>query len=578
MKTLLIFTFFLLSGPVGCLDPEDFSGGSGYFPDMEVTVLSITFSPEFQGYFKETSAVALSKEILNKTFTELPQNVVVEALKTVMNNSILHGEPDQMNVAHYNNILMATEKLMSTLVVPVQTYNVTHITIPNLEIQLLMVGPNASTVKIPQLTTSTVYLDIDLIGIAEKNQGSAAVSLMSYTNFTALQDPALFNTDNETSKTMMSPVVSVTLLRTSITQLTKSVNLTLKHTAEIDPNGELFCVYWKNTEWIVDGCVLLHSNSSHSMCSCVHLSTFALIMQTRPRPDDENNSVMDIIAILAVSVGLVFLSLSLFTFSNYQRNPRLTNTALINLCLNLLLAHLLFLLTQIFLRYIKPLQVLCAVLAGVLHFLFLSAFVWMFIEAVLLFIHVKNLTKLRSKKEGLNWKCLVVIGYIIPLIVVGVSAGLVHDGYGSEQCWLKTDDGFVWSFLGPVGFILAANTLLFLSILIVMTSTLKKVTSESLKIKHTKRDQQLFKSVFLKTMLQFIILGCPWVLGLFMDGSKVLEMIFLLLNSQQGTFIFLIHCVFNQEVRLLYVKWWRGLCATHTLKTEVDTDTTTSKL
>ncbi|XP_066516593.1 adhesion G protein-coupled receptor E3-like [Hoplias malabaricus] len=110
-----------------------------------------------------------------------------------------------------------------------------------------------------------------------------------------------------------------------------------------------------------------------------------------------------------------------------------------------------------------------------------------------------------------------------------------------------------------------------------MTSTLKKVTSESLKTKCTERDQRLCKSVLLKTMLQFIILGCPWVLGLFMDGSKVLEMIFLLLNSQQGTFIFLIHCVFNQEVRLLYVKWWRTLCATHTPKTE-DPETTTSQL
>ncbi|XP_066516573.1 adhesion G protein-coupled receptor E3-like [Hoplias malabaricus] len=545
--------------------------------DEEHLIQTSTVPPELQDYFKETSAAALLKEILNKTFTKLPQNVVIDALKSVMNDSILRGELNKNNVVHANDLLMGTERLVSALVVPVETYNITPITVPNLEIKLLMVGPNASTVKIPQLTTSTVYLDIDLIGIAEKNQGSAAVSLMSYTNFTTLQDPALFNTDNETSKTMMSPVVSVTLLRTNITQLTKPVNLTLKHTAEVDPDGELICVYWNDTEWSVDGCLLLQSKSNHSVCSCVHLSTFALIMQTRPRSDDENNTVMMVIGILAVSVGLVFLTLSLFTFANYRRNPRLTNTALINLCLTLLLAHILFLLTQIFLRYIKPLQVLCAVLAGVLHFLFLSAFVWMFIEAVLLFLLMKNLTKLRSKKEGLNWKYLVLIGYIIPVVVVGVSAGLVPKGYGSKQCWLNVDEGFVWSFLGPVAFILAANTLLFLSILIIMTSTLKKVSSENLGIKRTERDHQLFKSVFLKTMVQFVILGCSWVLGFFTNGSKVLEMIFLLLNSQQGTFIFLIHCVFNQEVRLLYVKWWRGLCGTHIPKSEDDPVTAISK-
>uniref|UniRef100_A0A8B9GU03 Uncharacterized protein n=1 Tax=Astyanax mexicanus TaxID=7994 RepID=A0A8B9GU03_ASTMX len=44
------------------------------------------------------------------------------------------------------------------------------------------------------------------------------------------------------------------------------------------------------------------------------------------------------------------------------------------------------------------------------------------------------------------------------------------------------------------------------------------------------------------------ILGCPWILGFFIDGSPVLEMVFLFLNSQQGTFIFLVYCVLNQEV------------------------------
>ncbi|XP_066516577.1 adhesion G protein-coupled receptor E3-like [Hoplias malabaricus] len=431
------------------------------------------------------------------------------------------------------------------------------------------------------LGTDDVHLNISWkTVVGEQYPGFAYVGLVSYkalnsTNTSVVEEP---NTGSRTAEYYLnSPVVTVCVSNKKTEHLSEPITLTFKHKQEVVSESKPSCVSWSNTKWTKDGCDLFQSNISHSVCSCVHLSTFALIMQTRPRPDVENNTVMMVIGILAVSVGLVFLTLSLVTFVNYQRSPRLTNTALINLCLTLLLAHLLFLLTQIFLRYIKPLQVLCAVLAGVLHFLFLSAFVWMFIEAVLLFLLVKNLTKLRSKKEGLNWKYLVLIGYIIPLIVVGVSAGLVPKGYGSEQCWLKTDEGFVWSFLGPVCVILTANTLLFLSILIIMTSTLKKVTSECLKTKRTERDQRLCKSVLLKTMLQFIILGCPWVLGLFMDGSKVLEMIFLLLNSQQGTFIFLIHCVFNQEVRLLYVKWWRTLCATHTPKTE-DPETTTSQL
>ncbi|XP_066510991.1 adhesion G protein-coupled receptor E3-like [Hoplias malabaricus] len=267
----------------------------------------------------------------------------------------------------------------------------------------------------------------------------AYVGLVSYktlnsTNTSVMEEP---NPESRTVEYYLnSPVVTVCVSNKKTDHLHEPVTFTFKHQQEVVSESKPSCVSWNNTKWTKDGCDLLQSNISHSVCSCVRLSTFALIMQTRPRPDDENNVVMKVIGILAVSVGLLFLSVSLFTFANYRRNPRLTNTALINLCLTLLLAHLLFLLTQIFLRYIKPLHVLCAVLAGVLHFLLLSDFVWMFIEAVLLFIHVKNLTKLRLKKGGLNWKHLVLTGYIIPLVVVGVSAGLLPDGYGSEK-WVE---------------------------------------------------------------------------------------------------------------------------------------------
>ncbi|XP_066511014.1 adhesion G protein-coupled receptor E3-like [Hoplias malabaricus] len=420
------------------------------------------------------------------------------------------------------------------------------------------------------LSTNAVHLNISWKTVVGKSYpGFAYMGIISYKtlNTSVLEET---NTGGRTTDyNLNSPIVTVFVSNKNTEHLPEPVTLTFKHNQEVVSESKPSCVSWSNTKWTKDGCKLIHSNINHSVCSCDHLSTFALIMRIGQCPYDENNTVMMVIGILALSVGIVFLTLSLVTFVNFQRNPRLTNTALINLCLTLLLAHLLFLLTQIFLHYIKPLQVLCAVLAVVLHFFFLSAFVWMFIEAVMLFIHVKNLTKLRSKKEGLKWKYLVLTGYIIPLIVVGVSAGLVPKGYGSEQCWLKKDKDFVWSFLGPVCFILAANTLLFLSILIIMTSTLKKMTKENLKTRHTERDQQLFKSVVLKTMIQFFILGCSWVPGFFTGCSKVLEIMFLLLNSQQGTFIFLIHCVFNQEVRLLYVKWWRNLRANRTPKTEV---------
>ncbi|XDV15923.1 hypothetical protein PO909_015859 [Leuciscus waleckii] len=295
---------------------------------------------------------------------------------------------------------------------------------------------------------------------------------MSYNTMENLLKPDFFNTSNDTIKTMMSTVISATLPKTTNTKLTKPVNFTLKHIREFDPNGSLSCVYWNISEWIVDGCSVLKTNSSYTVCSCVHLSTFALIMQTS-----------------------------------------------------------------------RPSEVLCAVISGVLHFLFLSGFVWMFIEAVLLFICVKNLSQISSKKrEVLSSGFLCVIGYTVALVVVAVSVGLLPEGYGSEQCWIKMDKGFIWSFLGPVCVILALNMILFIKIIISLNSTLKNLNAEVSQMKQT-------KIMVFKTLAQFVVLGCSWILGFFTNGRKVLEILFLILNSQQGTFIFLVYCVLNNEVR-----------------------------
>ncbi|XP_051746086.1 putative adhesion G protein-coupled receptor E4P [Ctenopharyngodon idella] len=268
----------------------------------------------------------------------------------------------------------------------------------------------------------------------------------------------------------------------------------------------------------------------------------------------QSDSLLEWLNLVCVIVGLVFFSLALLSFALCQWSPGVNNVARINLCMSLLLAHLLFLLTQRFLSLIRPQQVLCAVISGIVHFFFLSGFVWMFIEAVLLYICVTNLSRISSKKrEVLSGGFLCVIGYAVALVVVGVSVCLVPDGYGSEHCWIKRDKGFIWGFLGPVTVILALNMILFISIIINLSSTLKNLNAEISQMKQT-------KIMVFKTLAQFVVLGCSWILGFFTNGSKMLEILFLILNSQQGTFIFLIYCVLNNEVRQQYRNCFRCLC------------------
>ncbi|KAL2086238.1 hypothetical protein ACEWY4_017297 [Coilia grayii] len=59
--------------------------------------------------------------------------------------------------------------------------------------------------------------------------------------------------------------------------------------------------------------------------------------------------------------------------------------------------------------------------------------------------------------------------------------------------------------------------------------------------------------------IQSVIIGTPWILGFFATDSKAVDIVFHVLNSQQGTFIFLLHCVLNQEVQQQYWNWLRKL-------------------
>ncbi|KAG7491254.1 hypothetical protein MATL_G00001070 [Megalops atlanticus] len=385
----------------------------------------------------------------------------------------------------------------------------------------------------------------------DARRGSGAVVFIAYANMEDVLKAEFFHTERKTNKTMMSNVVSASLPNTKNTMLPEPVNFTLRHLT-VNPEGQLTCVYWNQSRWVVDGCELTQRNSTHTMCTCNHLSTFALIMQTGRPPEDD--IILNWISMIAVSVGLLFLALAILTFILCRWNPKVSNTPRLNLSICLFLAHLLLLLVQSFLSDIHPHKLVCAVISGVLHFLFLSSFVWMFLESLQLFLLVRNLQEVRViQQEGIHWGFLLLIGYGIPCLVVGVSAGLVPDGYGSDQCWLKTEEGFRWSFLGPVCFLLAVNVILFTTIIGYLWFTVAGRNKEISQLKDT-------RMMVVKAIFQFIILGCPWIFGFFVNNSKTLEYVFLLITSQQGTFIFLVHCILRKEVREQYRQWWKNIC------------------
>ena len=62
----------------------------------------------------------------------------------------------------------------------------------------------------------------------------------------------------------------------------------------------------------------------------------------------------------------------------------------------------------------------------------------------------------------------------------------------------------------------------------------------------------IFRTSIRGTLILTPLLGTTWIFGLFAigDASILFQYIFVILNSTQGIFIFVIYCVFNKEVVL----------------------------
>lgn len=82
----------------------------------------------------------------------------------------------------------------------------------------------------------------------------------------------------------------------------------------------------------------------------------------------------------------------------------------------------------------SPLQIACAIIAGFLHYLFLACFFWMLVEAVMLFLMVRNLKVVNYfSSRNIKMLHLCAFGYGLPGLVVMISASVQPQGYGMHN-------------------------------------------------------------------------------------------------------------------------------------------------
>ncbi|KAM4720955.1 adhesion G protein-coupled receptor L2 isoform 11-T11 [Rhinophrynus dorsalis] len=369
--------------------------------------------------------------------------------------------------------------------------------------------------------------------------------------------------------------------------LTDPVFFTLEH---IDPNNyfNANCSFWNYSErtmmgyWSTQGCRLVETNKTHTTCACSHLTNFAILMAHREivYKDRVHELLLTVITWVGIVISLVCLAICIFTFCFFRGLQSDRNTIHKNLCINLFVAEFLFLIGIDKTDY----MIACPIFAGLLHFFFLAAFAWMCLEGVQLYLMLVEVFESEYSRK----KYYYVAGYLFPATVVGVSAAIDYKSYGTEKaCWLRTDNNFIWSFIGPVAFIILLN-LIFLVItlckMVKHSNTLKPDSSRLENINNYRvcdgyyntdlpgyEDNKPFiKSWVLGAFALLCLLGLTWSFGLLFinEETVVMTYLFTVFNAFQGMFIFIFHCALQKKVRKEYSKCFRHTYCCGGLPTE----------
>ncbi|XP_068218273.1 latrophilin Cirl-like isoform X2 [Palaemon carinicauda] len=390
-----------------------------------------------------------------------------------------------------------------------------------------------------------------------------------------------FNAKNgNKTRVLNSRVLSASLGAGRHIELSEPVVLTFAMIRTVNVTNPA-CVFWDYTtsSWSEEGCDVLLYNTSHTVCQCDHLTNFAVLMDLHATPlPYPHRLALSIITYVGCIISIVCLLLATIVFHAFRGLKSDRTTIHKNLCVCLLVAETVFLAGVN--QTDKP--EVCGVVAGLLHFFLLAAFCWMFMEGFQLYAMLVEVFE--SEKPRARWYYAASYGF--PAIVVAVSAVADPFGYKNDYaCWLQTKNYFIFAFVGPVIAIIIANCIFLGMAMFIMCRTAN--ISASLKNKeHTKlasvnsgnEESALLAKVqkhaiwVRGAMMLVVLLGLTWTFGLlYLNNATVLmDYIFTVLNSLQGLFIFIFHCVQNEKVKKELRRagrrhpWLRAcLCAAH---------------
>ncbi|KAM9558187.1 adhesion G protein-coupled receptor E3-like isoform 1-T1 [Salvelinus alpinus] len=168
--------------------------------------------------------------------------------------------------------LLRTVENSIRLIAPQLRENVSRINTSHTEVEVVVRMDRTPPRGPVRLTNENIQLDTTwetAIGDDTNYPGFGFAILLSYKSLQTLTN---------SSEQLSSRVVTVSVSNPNTTNLSEPIILTFNHLKSSDANTT--CVYWSEDGegvWSIQGCTSVMSNSTHTVCSCTHLSSFALL-------------------------------------------------------------------------------------------------------------------------------------------------------------------------------------------------------------------------------------------------------------------------------------------------------------
>nr|XP_033500777.1 adhesion G protein-coupled receptor E2 isoform X1 [Epinephelus lanceolatus] len=517
--------------------------------ELRCDVFEDMSNPKEGFHISQDLVMHLKKSCLNimKNATKLDGEDILKRLLSAI-DELLSSEAfkDKKKVSTFLDMVENVLRLIGPLIKPPGI----KISSTHTELELL-VHKGANLPQGPHnLTSKHAQMNIQLetaAGDPSYYPGFTTASLLTYANLEHSADSFFSGMEPQVNHSykINSKVVTASVSNRNTSHLKEPVTLTFYHLKSNE--SQHTCVFWDSSvdggSWSTRGCKMVESNSEYTVCSCNHLSSFAVLMALY---DVENKFELQLITWVGLSLSLICLFICILTFSLIHsiKSPR--TSIHLHLCISLFIAYV------IFLAGISRTEsrVGCAVVAGLLHFFFLAAFCWMCLEGIQLFRMVVIVF-------NTNFKTLYMMagGYGVPAVIVAISAMVNAEGYGTKRyCWLKLD--FIWSFFGPACIIIIINIFFFLI-------TVWKLAQKFSSLNPDLDKLQKIKAFTITAVAQLCLLGNMWIFGCFQfnKGTIVMSYLFTIFGSIQGIMLFVMHCLFSKQVREEYGSILSRYCA-----------------